>query len=143
MKSILNAHIELHINAPIQKVWDALTTPSIIKEYFFGTNAESDWKVGSPLLFKGEWEGKAYVDKGTILKSNAPLLFEYDYLSSWSDKPDIPENYNTITYELKEENDKTILSITQTNCTDEAQQKHSEENWMGIMTAMKNLVEKS
>lgn len=141
MKNTLNAHIELHINAPLQKVWDALTTPATIKEYFFGTHAESDWKVGSPLVFKGEWEGKAYVDKGTILQSNPPHLFQYDYLSSWSDKPDIPENYNTITYELTEQAGGTLLSITQTNCTDEAQQKHSEENWMGIMTGMKKLVE--
>lgn len=141
MKSTLNAHIEININAPLQKVWDALTTPATIKEYFFGTNAESDWKVGSSLLFKGEWEGKTYVDKGTILQSNPPYLFQYDYLSSMSDKPDVPENYNTITYELTEKDGGTLLSITQTNCTDEAQQKHSEENWMGIMTAMKKLIE--
>jgi uncharacterized protein YndB with AHSA1/START domain len=142
MNNTYNAHIELHINAPAQKVWEALTTPAIIKEYFFGTHAESDWKVGSSLLFKGEWEGKAYVDKGTILQSNPPYLFQYDYFSSWSDKPDVPENYNTITYELTEKDGGTLLSITQTNCTDEAQQKHSEENWMGIMTGMKALVEK-
>ena len=141
MKTSLNAHIELHIKAPIQKVWEALTTPEIIKAYFFGTNTESDWKVGSTLLFKGEWEGKAYVDKGTILQSNPPFLFEYDYLSSWSNKPDIPENYNTITYTLTEQNGGTLLSINQTNCEDEAQQKHSEENWMMIMTAMKKLIE--
>jgi uncharacterized protein YndB with AHSA1/START domain len=141
MTNSLNAHIELHINAPLQTVWEALTTPAIIKEYFFGTHAESDWRVGSSLLFKGEWEGKAYVDKGTILQSNPPYLFQYDYLSSWSDKPDVPENYNTITYELTEKDGGTLLTITQTNCTNEAQQKHSEENWMGIMTGMKKLVE--
>lgn len=137
----MNAHIQLHIKAPIQKVWEALTTPEIIKAYFFGTDAVSDWKVGSTLLFKGEWEGKSYVDKGTILQSNPPFLFEYDYLSSWSNKPDIPENYNTITYSLSEQDGGTQLSITQTNCEDEAQQKHSEQNWMMIMTAMKQLIE--
>lgn len=141
MKTLLNAHIVLHINAPIQKVWEALTTPEIIKAYFFGTHAESDWKVGSTLLFKGEWEGKAYLDKGTILRSNPPHLFEYDYLSSWSNKPDIPESYNTITYSLTEQDGGTQLSITQTNCDGEAQQKHSEENWMNIMTTMKQLIE--
>lgn len=141
MKNTFNAHIELHINASLQKVWEALTTPQLIKAYFFGTHAESDWQVGSPLLFKGEWEGKAYVDKGTILQSNPPHLFQYDYFSSWNTKPDIPENYNTITYELTEQNGGTLLCITQTNCESEEQQKHSEENWLNIMTAMKKLVE--
>jgi hypothetical protein len=26
-------------------------------------HAVTDWKVGSPLLFRGEWEGKAYEDR--------------------------------------------------------------------------------
>lgn len=141
MKTPLHAHIELYLNAPIQKVWEALTTPETIKLYFFGTLAQSDWKVGSPLVFTGEWEGKTYIDKGTILQSNPPYLFEYDYLSSWSNKPDVPENYNTISYTLTEQNNGTLLSITQNNCTDEAQQKHSEENWMMIMTNMKKIIE--
>lgn len=30
------------INAPCQRVWDALTKPELVKEYFFGTNLVTD-----------------------------------------------------------------------------------------------------
>ena len=51
------------INAPAAQVWKALTDPAIIKQYFFGTNVETDWKKGSPITWTGEWEGKTYQDK--------------------------------------------------------------------------------
>jgi hypothetical protein len=45
------------IRAPRAKVWEALTQPEIVRTYFFGTNLVTDWKVGSPLFFRGEWDG--------------------------------------------------------------------------------------
>ena len=56
------------INASPEKVWTALTTPKLIKQWFFGVNTVTDWKVGSPIVHTGEWQGKAYEDKGNILK---------------------------------------------------------------------------
>ena len=142
MKNKLVASAETKINAPVSKVWDALTNPEQIKKYFFGTNAISDWKVGSPLEFKGEWEGKEYHDKGTILKSEKNKLFQYTYLSSMSGKEDIPENYSTVTYELSAKNGSTTLKILQDgNETDESKQ-HSEQNWSYVLNAMKDLLEK-
>lgn len=55
------------IEANAESVWRALTDRETIKKYFFGTEAISDWKVGSTLIFQGEWEGKSYQDKGNIL----------------------------------------------------------------------------
>jgi hypothetical protein len=37
-------------------------------QYMFGTNVISDWQEGSPILWKGEWQGKKYEDLGVILK---------------------------------------------------------------------------
>ena len=56
------------INAPPSKVWDALIKPELIKQYLFGTEVTTDWQVGSPISYKGEWEGKAYDDKGKVLQ---------------------------------------------------------------------------
>ncbi len=52
MKSNITGSTAITISVPASKIWKALTTPSIIKQYFFGTDAVSDWKVGSPLIFK-------------------------------------------------------------------------------------------
>jgi len=141
MKRNITGKVNAEIDAPASKVWDALTKPELIKQYFFGTEAISDWKKGSRLYFRGEWEGKKYEDKGTILETNPPKLFRYSYWSSMSGIEDKPENYVTVTYDLKEENGKTRLTITQENIPDEKTKAHSEENWNKVVSDLKNLVE--
>jgi uncharacterized protein YndB with AHSA1/START domain len=129
------------IHAPKSKVWKALTDPEIIRKYFFGTETITDWKVGSPIIFRGEWEGKQYVDKGTILEIEKEKFIKYNYWSSFSGTPDIPSNYNNVTYRLKEADDETLLTITQDGVKDEEALKHSEANWKMVMEGMKKLVE--
>ncbi|MCW3094172.1 MAG: hypothetical protein JWP81_5241 [Ferruginibacter sp.] len=142
MKNNNTAKATITIHATAEQVWDALTTPEIIKQYFFGTNAISDWKEGSPIIFKGEWEGKSYEDKGTILVAEAPKLFRYSYWSSMSGLEDRPENYFTITYELFENEGDTMLTVTQENIRDEKVAEHTEENWRKVLNDMKALLER-
>lgn len=141
MKNKFSANITIEINAPASKVWDALTKPEIIKQYFFGTEAVSDWKVGSSLNFKGVWVGKEYLDKGIILEIVPGKYLHYNYLSSFSGLEDKPENYANITYSLTSENGITKLVVTQDNIETEAAQKHSEQNWEMVLGGMKSLVE--
>jgi uncharacterized protein YndB with AHSA1/START domain len=134
--------VSITIKAPQSKVWDALTKPEIVKQYFFGTTLITDWKVGSKILWKGEWEGKAYEDKGTVLQYESGKMLKYNYWSSFSGQPDVPENYQAITYELTEQSGLTTLIITQDNCRSEEVRAHSESNWKSVMDGMKKLVEK-
>lgn len=60
MTQTLIAQASTVIDRPAADVWRALVTPASIKEYMFGTNAQSEWKQGSPITWKGEWQGKAY-----------------------------------------------------------------------------------
>ena len=133
--------VDFEFNAPKSKVWEALTKPEIVKQYFFGTNLITDWKVGGKILWTGEWEGKPYEDKGTVLAFNPEDNLKYDYFSSFSGLPDAPENYSPITYQLKELDGKTTLTITQENCQSEEAKSHSESNWKGVMEGMRKLVE--
>ena len=129
------------INAPVAKVWDALVNPTMIKQYLFGTNTVSDWKVGSPIAFKGEWEGKTYEDKGVILRLEPGRLLEYTYFSSFSKLPDIPESYQTITIELSSRETHTLLSLSQDNNPTREAQEHSEKNWGMVLGSLKKLLE--
>ena len=141
MKNDITGKVSIHINATTDKVWEALTTPETIKKYFFDTDAISDWKVGSPLIFKGEWQGKKYEDKGTILENIPGKTFQYDYWSSMSGIEDKQENYLIITYSLVKKDDGTDLTITQENIQDEKTKAHSEQNWTKVITDLKNLLE--
>jgi uncharacterized protein YndB with AHSA1/START domain len=132
------------INAPVSKVWEAITTPEIIKQYFFGTDAISDFKEGSPLIYKGEWQGKTYEDKGTILKVIPEKLFTYTYWSSMSGKPDIPENYAVYSYELAEKNGNTELTLVQDDAfKSEESRSKAWEHWDIVMDGLKKVVEKT
>ena len=142
MNNHLTGAAGIRIDAPVSKVWEALTTPSMIKQYFFGTNAISDWKEGSPLIFKGEWKGQEYEDKGTILKMVPGKLFRYTYWSSMSGIKDKPENYVTVTYELTERNNGTYLSVKQENIPDERMRQHSEENLKKVLAELKEFLER-
>ena len=116
------------IHASASKVWAALTQPNLIKQYLFGTDVISDWKVGSPITYKGEWEGKAFQDKGKILKLEPEKVLMSTHWSPRSGVPDSPENYHTVAYTLSGKGDSTDVTITQDNNSTEEEKVHSEEN---------------
>lgn len=129
------------INAPAAEVWDALINPAKIKQYLFGTDTHCDWKVGSVLRFTGEWEGKQYEDKGTILAIEKEKVLSYNYWSNFSGVADVPENYQIVTFRLQEQSGKTLLSLTQQNIRSEEVKSHSNENWTMVLGSLKDLVE--
>ena len=131
----------IQINTKCSNVWVALTTPEWIKKYLFGTETISEWKVGSPIIFQGEWEGKKYSDKGTILKFEKNKIFQYDYWSNFSGFEDKPENYTRITFELSETNNKTFLTLLQDHFVTQLQYEHSSKNWEMILTSIKKMLE--
>ena len=138
----LIAKVSTTINAPAQKVWDALTDPEVIRQYVFGTNVISDWKQGSPIVWKGEWQGKKYEDRGVILKLEPERLIQYSHFSPLSGKPDLPENYHTVTIELVSHGVETAVSLSQDNNETEQAREHSEENWKMMLDGLKKLLEK-
>ncbi len=128
------------IKAPVDKVWEALTNPEMVKQYFFGSNQETDWNVGSKISWTGEYEGTPYVDKGVVLEYLPNEKLSYSYLSSWIVLEDRPENYLLVTYKVKEIDGGTELTITQSNY-DEEKAKHSSENWKIVVDGLKKLIE--
>jgi uncharacterized protein YndB with AHSA1/START domain len=131
------------INAPASRVWNAITNPELIRKYLFDTEVISDWKVGSPILYKGEWQGQAFEDKGEILDIQPEKLFVSTHWSPLSGVPDLPENYHTVTYQLSERNGKTEVTIAQDNNSSEEEKEHSEQNWKAVLEGLKKLVEGS
>jgi uncharacterized protein YndB with AHSA1/START domain len=142
-KNNLTATTSVLINKPVSVVWKALIDPEKIKEYLFGTQTETDWKPGSPITFRGEWQGQTYEDKGKILEVKKEKLLSYTYWSSMSGKPDMPENYATVTFTLIPGDEVTKVTITQDNNFSEESRLHSENNWNTVLKTMKEKVELS
>ncbi len=129
------------IHTDVARVWEALTKPDLIKQYMFGTEVTTDWREGSPITYKGVWEGKAYEDKGRVLQIEPGKLLVSTFWSSFSGLPDIPENYQTVRYELTPEGDGTRLTITQDNNASQEEADHSEQNWKMVLEGIKTLLE--
>lgn len=123
-------------------VWKALTTPETIARYMFGTTVVSTWRVGEPIVWKGEWKGKPYEDKGAILRLEPERVLEYSHFSPLTGSDDDPDSYHTVTVELTPDGAGTRVTLSQdNNKTDEARQ-HSEKNWQAMLDGLKKLLEK-
>jgi uncharacterized protein YndB with AHSA1/START domain len=139
----LIANASTAIKAPIMHVWEALTTPSVIKKFMLGTEVQSNWEEGEPISWEGELDGKAYADKGTILKLDPGKILQYSQFSTLSGLPDEPENYHTITYSLWAENGRTQVAVSQDNNKNDREVEHSEKLWCTMLAALKKQVELS
>jgi uncharacterized protein YndB with AHSA1/START domain len=141
MDKNLIAEASVTINATIDNVWDALVKPEAIKQYMFGTTVVTDWREGSPIVWKGEWEGKPYEDKGVILQFKPGRSLQYSHFSPLSGLPDTPENYHSVTIELFGEGDQTRVSLAQDNNSTAQARELSEKNWQMMLTALKRFLE--
>ncbi|HMK27731.1 MAG TPA: SRPBCC family protein [Chitinophagaceae bacterium] len=146
----LTARAFTTINVPNAKVWEALTDPEIIRQYRYGAETVSNWKEGSDIVWKGEWEGMKYEDKGVILAIEPGYTLRYSHFSTLAGVPDVLENYHTVTYTLSNEDDysfskeeeETFISLTQDNNADEKALENSQKMWETLLTDLKKILEK-
>jgi uncharacterized protein YndB with AHSA1/START domain len=139
----------IRINAPIAKVWDALTNPEQTKKYMFGCETVSDWQKGSALTWKMDLDGKEFVPvKGSIVEIDPGKHLAYTVIDPNSGIEDIPENYLTVTYDLKEENGQTVLNVTQGDYSKvgDGEKRYNDsynngEGWDPILVEIKKLLE--
>jgi uncharacterized protein YndB with AHSA1/START domain len=131
------------INAPVAKVWESLVNPEMVKKYFWGAEVSTDWEVGSPIIFNGEFNGKRYEEKGEILQFELENLLQYSHWSNLENIPDVPENYRYWTFRLSRDGENVILSITEDNIPTENQRKRSDEFWSGVLKTIKELLEEN
>jgi uncharacterized protein YndB with AHSA1/START domain len=141
MKGNLVVESSITINATPAQVWKALTTPALIKKYLMGSEVSTDWKEGSPIEYRGQYNGKAYHDKGVITRLEPHKIFQSTYWSSMGGKEDKPENYNLVTYELAAGGGQTEVKHTQDNVHSEEEQAHLAENWAAVLQQLKAVAE--
>jgi uncharacterized protein YndB with AHSA1/START domain len=132
---------ETEIEASPGEVWSALTDPRQIAKYMFGSQVETDWKAGSPIVWRGEYEGKGYEDKGEILEIDPPKRLKMTHFSPLSGAEDVPKNYHTVLYELEEDEAATHVRLSQDNNPTEEQAERSKEAWEKMLSGLKQTVE--
>jgi len=143
MDKNLIASININIQSTPEKVWYVLTNPENIKEYLFGTEVLTDWKIGSSIVFQGEYNGQQYKDKGNVIENKKNELLKYDYWSGFSGLEDKPENYSLVTYRIVKLDDSSVnFNWRQQGFSSEEGQKHTEQGLNGMLEKIKELAEK-
>src|SRR5262245_54789948 len=142
MNDGLVATVSTTINASSADVWLALVTPAAIEEYMFGATVISDWGVGSQIVWRGAWEGRAYEDKGIILQIVPERVLEYSHFSPRSGLPDVPENYHIVTVEISSDGQRTHVVLSQDNNPTEQARDHSKHVWSMMLAALTRYVER-
>lgn len=129
-----------------QQVWNVLTLPELTKQYMYGCEVLSDWQVGSSIYWKGlTEEGNEIIHvKGEITDVVIGERVSFTMLDPNMGIADIPENYVTLTYTLKELADGVELTIEQSDLTGkenaETRYQQSIAGWDMVIPMMKELV---
>ena len=139
------AQVEKRIHAPAPKVWAALTKPASLKKFFFGADVETDWAIGGPIRMKGEFRGKKYEDKGSVIEVEPLRTLSFSHWSPTSGTKDAPENYHVVSFELEPYGNETQVTITQSNliggatASDIEHRAEYEKNWTGVLEGLAQL----
>jgi uncharacterized protein YndB with AHSA1/START domain len=129
------------IAATPQRVWTALTDADEVERYMFGSRVETDWKPGSPIVWKGEYEGRRYEDKGEVVEAQPGRRLVVTHFSPLSGQPDKPENYHTVSYELRGSGNGTHVELSQDNNGSAEEAEHSAANWQMMLNGLKQHIE--
>ncbi len=143
MDPSLIAQSKITINSTPEKIWEALTQAENIQKYLYGTQVDTDWNVGSPITFSGEYDGQTYMDKGNVLQNDLHKTLKYNYWSSFSGLEDTQENYSIVTYQIDPIDDEAYeLSWHQQGFSSEEGQCHTQEGLASILEQIRAIAEK-
>ncbi|GER89644.1 hypothetical protein KDW_38060 [Dictyobacter vulcani] len=133
---------KITMNATATRVWEAITKPELVKQWQYGTNLITDWQKGSSIVYRNEWEGTVYEQKGTILEIEPEKLVKFTLFAPRPGLENTPANFFTMIYAIEEANGQTTLTITQEDPREQSSQEQAEEkNDNGILAGLKKLVE--
>ena len=133
----------IHIDAPPSKVWEALTTPELMKKWMSETEIDilTDWKVGSPFTIRGRLHGIKFENKGIVLDFEKEKILRYSHLSSISRLSDKPENYSVFEFALTPIDDQTSLTFKASTFPTETIYKHLAFYWNVTLEILKRMIE--
>jgi uncharacterized protein YndB with AHSA1/START domain len=101
------------IAAPARKVWLAMTSPSLVRQWQYGSDLLTTWEVGTPIVFRNEWNGQVFEQRGTVLEFSPESRLKYSLFVPRPDLQDIPEHHFFMSYELAENGGVTTVIVRQ------------------------------
>ena len=131
----------IHINAPVQKVWDTITKPDKVKLWQFGSDLITTWEVGTSIEFETKWEGTVFKQWGKVIEVRPNERVQYSLFAPRPGLEDKPENYFIMHYILTPENGGTKLEIVQEDNRPNAVQEAPQGAENPVLKSLKEIAE--
>ena len=151
MKHFVNKHTKakkliakgsIQINNTVDEAWKALVNPEIVQKYMLGSQQVSDWQKGSSIIWRKDFNGRKFEDKGEILEITPQKRLKYTHYSPASGRPDAPENYQTVSVTLKANAKGTTIQLTSDNNASEEEKTMNEHIWALYLQGLKIIMDK-
>jgi uncharacterized protein YndB with AHSA1/START domain len=128
-----------YIRTTPEKLWEALTTPEFMKQYWFGVHCESEWTTGSP--WKLIYSDGIVSETGEIVEAIPPHRLVIRWQSQI--KPELKaEGPSLCTMELESIGTAVKLAITHTiECSPSKFIDAVSGGWPKVISNLKSLLE--
>lgn len=127
-----------YISTTPQRVWDALTSPSMNQQFWFGQGVHSSWEVGSPISLRNP-EGVETHD-GVVLAAEPPQLLSYTFHPLA--KAGADEQPSRVTFTLESSGDSVKLTLVHDDFAPDSPVLASVSGgWPMILAGLKTLLE--
>ena len=136
----------IDINAPVGKIWQALTDPAFTRQYMFGCNVVSHWEIGGPVSWVGSEGGVMYVD-GKLIQYEPEKLLEFTVIDPNASYANTPNNHLHVKYTILSKPGSNQLQVRQGDFTSvaEGEKRYTETiadgGWEALLNTIKEIVE--
>jgi len=132
---------EITINAPAERVFEALTNPNQRKEWWGSAGRFETTHVASDLRIGGKWEmsgagfGRPFTVKGEYRVIERPEVLAFTWLPSWQ----VNASETLVRFDLSEKDGITTVRVTHSGLSPEGVKAH--KGWAQILTWLRMYVE--
>jgi uncharacterized protein YndB with AHSA1/START domain len=81
----MHAVYEVHIKAPRERVWDAITKPEFTKRYFHSCLVQTSLVLGTPFIHLTP-DGSGKMVEGTVVECDPPSRLVHSWRSLWAEE---------------------------------------------------------
>lgn len=99
--------VSTKINASIENVWEAITSPSLLKQWFAAIDTE-ELRDGDTFRFLELFGDEQLLHECLILEMNSPTNFRH----TWA-YPDLSQASSTVNWDLEKDGNQTEVIVTQ------------------------------
>jgi uncharacterized protein YndB with AHSA1/START domain len=131
---------EIYIKTTPERLWQAITDPALVQRYYFNSVIESDFRPGSPLIYKQADSGRLDI-AGEVVEADPPRKLVHTFSVRWD--PELNADPPTrVTWEITPMGEACLLAVTHDGFASETQTYHQTQGgWPMILSGLKTLLE--